>query len=319
MVALVGVGLLVANCGGGKLSSKIDPKYGVAASPRVVAPGQPVPKGGGAYRVGKAYQVAGRTYVPNEDTNYKAEGLASWYGEDFHGRLTANGEVFDMQSIAAAHPTLPMPSYVRVTNLGNGNSMIVRVNDRGPYHGNRVIDVSERAADLLGFKNRGTARVRVEYVGRAPIEGSDDVQLASSLRTNGAAPSKVMLASAGPVPAMRAAASIADVPVPPSRPFDLGDQPEQVAEAPMAVIAPVRVASKPRPAVATAVPVQKPRPVQVASAQPPVRAAAPLIAPAPARAMAPAEPQGWVVGAQPAMGYASADGFTPVSTGRGLY
>ena len=333
MAALVGVGLLVANCNGGnKISSKIDPKYGVSASPRVVAAGQPVPKGGGTYRVGKAYQVAGRTYVPNEDTKYKAEGLASWYGDDFHGRLTANGEVFDMQSIAAAHPTLPMPCYVRVTNLGNGNSMIVRVNDRGPYHGNRVIDVSQRAADLLGFKNRGTARVRVEYVGRAPLEGSDDRQLASSLRTNGAAPSAVMLASAGPmpsIPSMRAAASIADVPVPPGRPFDLGDQPEpeQVAQAPQAVttpqavIAPVRVASKPRPVVAAApmiaaAPVQKPRPVQVASAQPPLRAAAPV---APARAVAPAEPQGWVVGAQPAMGYASAEGFTPVSTGRGLY
>ena len=321
VVALVGVGLLVANCSGGnKISSKIDPKYGVSASPRVVAAGQPVPKGGGTYRVGKAYQVAGRTYTPNEDTKYKAEGLASWYGDDFHGRLTANGEVFDMHSIAAAHPTLPMPSYVRVTNLGNGNSMIVRVNDRGPYHGNRVIDVSQRAADLLGFKNRGTARVSVEYVGRAPLEGSDDIQLASSLRTNGATPSKVMLASAGPMPTLRAAAN---VPVPSSRPFDLGDQPEQVAEAPQPVIAPVRVASKPRPvAVAApmvaAAPVQKQRPVQVASAQPPVRAAAPFTAAAP-RAVAPAEPQGWVVGAQPAMGYASAEGFTPVSTGRGLY
>lgn len=319
VVALVGVGLLVANCSGGnKLSSKIDPKYGVSASPRVVAFGQPVPKGGGTYRVGKAYKVAGRTYVPNEDTKYKAEGLASWYGDDFHGRLTANGEVFDMHSIAAAHPTLPMPCYVRVTNLGNGNSMVVRVNDRGPYHGNRVIDVSQRAADLLGFKNRGTARVRVEYVGRAPLEGSDDTQLASSLRTNGSAPSNVMLASAGPMPSLRSAASIADVPLPPSRPFDLGDEPEQVAEAPAAVIAPVRVASKPRPVVAAApmfaaAPVQKQRPVRVASTQPPVRAAAP------AQAMAPEEPTGWVVGPQPALGYASAEGFTPVSTGRGLY
>lgn len=318
----MGVGLLVANCSGGnKISSKIDPKYGVSASPRVVAAGQPVPKGGGTYRVGKAYKVAGRTYVPNEDTKYKAEGLASWYGDDFHGRLTANGEVFDMHSIAAAHPTLPMPCYVRVTNLSNGNSMVVRVNDRGPYHGNRVIDVSQRAADLLGFKHRGTARVRVEYVGRAPLEGSDDVQLASSLRTNGAKPSNVMLASAGPMPTLRAAAN---VPVPPGRPFDLGDQPEleQVAEAPAAVVAPVRVAAKPRPVVApapmvAAAPIQKPRPVQVASAQPAPRAAAPVVAPA--RAPSPAEPQGWVVGPQPALGYASAEGFTPVSTGRGLY
>lgn len=217
IAALCGIGLVVANCSGGnKLSSRIDPKYGVSASPRVIAFGQPVPKGGGTYRVGKPYVVAGKTYVPAEPTNYRTEGLASWYGDDFHGRLTANGEIFDMHSIAAAHPTLPMPSYVRVTNVQNGRSMVVRVNDRGPYHGNRVIDVSQRAADLLGFKGRGTARVRVEYVGRAPLEGSDDVQLASTLRTNGkpAAMPNVMVASAGPL-----RGTMASVPVPPSRPF----------------------------------------------------------------------------------------------------
>src|SRR5437764_10474795 len=101
----------------GKLGSNLDPRYGVSASPRVVQPGEPVPKGGGTYRVGRPYMVAGRLYVPEENRDYRAEGLASWYGEDFHGRLTANGEVFDMESISAAHPTLPMPSHVRVTNL----------------------------------------------------------------------------------------------------------------------------------------------------------------------------------------------------------
>ncbi len=116
-------------------------------------------------------------YVPEEDANYREEGLASWYGDDFHGRLTANGEVFDMGSLTAAHPTLPMPCYARVTNLSNGRSLIVRVNDRGPYHGNRLIDVSNKAAELLEFKGNGVARVRVEYVGRAPLEGSDDRQL----------------------------------------------------------------------------------------------------------------------------------------------
>ena len=100
---------------------------------RVVEPGQPVPKGGGVYRVGKPYTVAGRVYVPEENTNYSAVGLASWYGDDFHGRYTANGEIFDMTSISAAHPTLPLPSYVRVTNLANNRSIVVRVNDRGPY------------------------------------------------------------------------------------------------------------------------------------------------------------------------------------------
>ncbi len=165
-----------------KFARKVDPKYGVTSSPRVVADGERVPKGGGVYRVGKPYVVAGRTFVPEEDTNYKAEGLASWYGRDFHGRLTANGEVFDQESITAAHPTLPMPSYVRVTNLSNRKSLIVRVNDRGPFHGDRVIDLSHKSAQLLGFKDNGVARVRVEYVGRAALEGSDDSRLIATLR-----------------------------------------------------------------------------------------------------------------------------------------
>ena len=92
-------------------------------------------------------------------------------GEDFHGRQTANGEVFDLNGISAAHPTLPLPCYARVTNLSNGRSIIVRVNDRGPYHGNRIVDVSLRTSQLLGFQNNGTAWVRVEYVGRAPSGG----------------------------------------------------------------------------------------------------------------------------------------------------
>ena len=142
-----------------------------------------MPKGGGRYSVGKPYQVAGRTYVPEENTNYEAEGMASWYGDDFHGRLTANGEVFDMNSISAAHPTLPIPSYARVTNLRNNRSLIVRVNDRGPFHENRVIDVSVRSAKLLDFHRFGVTRVKVEYVGRAALEGSDDAKLAATLST----------------------------------------------------------------------------------------------------------------------------------------
>ena len=336
VVALCGIGLVVANCNGSqKLSSRIDPKYGVAASPRVVAMGQPVPKGGGTYRVGKPYVVAGKTYVPAEPSSYKTEGLASWYGDDFHGRLTANGEVFDMHSIAAAHPTLPMPSYVRVTNLNNGRSMVVRVNDRGPFHGNRVIDVSQRAADLLGFKRRGTARVRVEYVGRAPLEGSDDVQLASTLRQNGAPAPTVMLASASPMPVRASTATAANVPLPPSRPFDLGDAPEMdVAAVPAepetlapvaAPIAPVRIASVPRRETP---PPAKPRPVQaagvqapgvkVASAQP-VAPMRPVPLPAPIVGEADEPPVGWIVGAQPVMGYAASGVSTPVGTGRGLY
>ena len=183
-----------------KLSSKVDPKYGVSASPRVIEPGQPVPKGGGAYRVGKPYYVAGKMYVPEENRRYRGEGVASWYGDDFHGRLTANGEIYDMGSISAAHPTMPMPSYARVTNTRNGRSLIVRVNDRGPYHDGRVIDLSGKAAELLEFRGKGLARVQVEYVGPAALEGSDDRKLLATLREGGPAPapSSVMVAAAKP-------------------------------------------------------------------------------------------------------------------------
>jgi rare lipoprotein A len=220
--------LVLANCASSGLSSRVDPKYGVSSSPRVVAFGEPVPKGGGTYRVGKPYTVAGRVYVPEEDVNYREEGLASWYGDDFHGRLTANGEVFDMASLSAAHPTLPMPCYARVTNLSNGKSLIVRVNDRGPYHGNRVMDVSSRAAELLEFKGNGVARVRVEYVGRAPLEGSDDRQLIATLRTGVPAPSPslVRVASARPfLPEMSSSGRPirGEVPMPEGRPYSLGN------------------------------------------------------------------------------------------------
>ncbi|SFO15709.1 rare lipoprotein A [Bradyrhizobium sp. Ghvi] len=229
-VAVVGTCLALANCASsGKFASRVDPKYGVSSSPRVVAWGDPVPKGGGTYRIGKPYVVGGRTYVPEEDVNYRAEGMASWYGDDFHGRLTANGEVFDMGSLTAAHPTLPMPSYARVTNLSNGKSLIVRVNDRGPYHGNRLIDVSNKAAELLEFKGNGVAKVRVEYVGRAPLEGSDDRQLMATLRTGVPAPSPSMVrvASARPfvpeLPFSGRGAIRGEVPMPEGRPYSLGN------------------------------------------------------------------------------------------------
>jgi rare lipoprotein A len=221
--------LVLANCASsGKFAGRVDPKYGVSSSPRVVEFGEPVPKGGGTYRVGKPYTVAGRVYVPEEDVNYREEGLASWYGDDFHGRLTANGEIFDMGSLTAAHPTLPMPCYARVTNLTNGKSLIVRVNDRGPYHGNRLIDVSNKAAELLEFKGNGVARVRVEYVGRAPLEGSDDRQLMATLRTGVPAPSPslVRVASARPfIPEVPSHGRPihGEVPMPQERPYSLGN------------------------------------------------------------------------------------------------
>ncbi len=220
--------LTLANCSSG-VSSKIDPKYGVAASARVVEPGQPVPKGGGVYRVGKPYTVAGRVYVPEEDPHYSAVGLASWYGDDFHGRYTANGEIFDMESITAAHPTLPLPSYVRVTNMANRKSIVVRVNDRGPYVGNRLIDLSVKTARLLDFHGHGVAKVKVEYIGRAPLQGSDDRKLVATLREGTPAQAPVMVASAGKPFApyfdsrpMSQVASRAPA-LPPERPYRLGD------------------------------------------------------------------------------------------------
>ena len=227
--AVMTAALALASCASSdKFARKVDPKYGVPASPRVVELGERAPKGGGVFRVGKPYVVAGRTYVPEENTSYRSEGLASWYGRDFHGRLTANGEVFDMESITAAHPTLPMPSYVRVTNLANRRSLIVRVNDRGPFHGNRVIDLSYKTAQLLGFRDNGVARVRVEYIGRASLEGSDDRRLAATLRHGEPAPAPILVASAGRSPIAlpetpRGFAVRGPVPVPAGRPYNLGE------------------------------------------------------------------------------------------------
>jgi rare lipoprotein A len=135
----------------------------------------PLPKGGGKYHVGNPYQVAGRWFTPKEQPNYDKVGIASWYGPQFHRRRTSNGEWFDMNDLTAAHPTLPLPSYARVTNLENGRQVVVRINDRGPFVGTRIIDLSRRSADALNFQNRGMAKVRVQYLGPAPLNdnGSD--------------------------------------------------------------------------------------------------------------------------------------------------
>lgn len=153
--------------------SKFPPsQYEVSASPRVVE-GARVPRGGGKYKVGSPYKVAGKWYVPREEPGYDRSGLASWYGDDFHGRKTANGEIFDKHALTAAHPTLPMPSYAYVTNLANGRTVLVRINDRGPYSGNRVIDLSHAVAHHLDFEGKGLTQVRVQYAGRAPLNGDD--------------------------------------------------------------------------------------------------------------------------------------------------
>lgn len=148
-------------------------EYGVSSSPRLVQNLGPVPKGGGRRKLGAPYRVAGKLYVPREDRNYEASGRASWYGFDFHGRKTANGEVFDSRALSAAHPTMPLPSYAYVTNLENNRTILVRVNDRGPYVGDRIIDMSQASADALGYRHKGTARVRVRYAGPAPLSGQD--------------------------------------------------------------------------------------------------------------------------------------------------
>ncbi|HVI50216.1 MAG TPA: septal ring lytic transglycosylase RlpA family protein [Candidatus Sulfotelmatobacter sp.] len=119
---------------------------------------------GGVYKVGKPYQIQGVWYYPTEDYNYSETGIASWYGPDFHGKYTANGEVFDQNDVTAAHRTLPLPSFVRVTNLDNGRSLVVRVNDRGPFAHGRILDLSKRAAQLLGMEGTGTAKVKVEIM-----------------------------------------------------------------------------------------------------------------------------------------------------------
>ncbi len=139
------------------------------ASPSVSAPSG---RGTGIYKVGNPYQINGVWYYPKEDPNYDETGIGSWYGEQFHGRATANGEIFDMNEVTAAHTTLPMPSMARVTNLDNGRSIVVRVNDRGPYVNGRVIDLSRRSAQLLGYDRQGTAKVRVQYLGPAPLAGA---------------------------------------------------------------------------------------------------------------------------------------------------
>ncbi|WP_300537215.1 septal ring lytic transglycosylase RlpA family protein [Sphingosinicella sp.] len=122
------------------------------------------PRSAGTYKVGNPYQIAGKWYYPSDDPHYQETGTASWYGPTFHGKSTANGERFDENDVTAAHRTLPMPSYVEVTNLENGRKLVVRVNDRGPFAKDRIIDLSRRSAQLLGVEQAGTARVHVKRI-----------------------------------------------------------------------------------------------------------------------------------------------------------
>ncbi len=158
----VAAGLLAASC---------------AITPKRPPPPPPedhtvqVPPNAGIYKVGQPYQVDNVWYYPREQPDYDETGIASWYGPTFYGHHTANGEMYDGNALTAAHKTLPMPVNVRVTNLDNGKSLIVRVNDRGPYSRGRIIDLSKRAAELLDVVQTGTARVRVTYLSRADLGG----------------------------------------------------------------------------------------------------------------------------------------------------
>ena len=147
LIMMILAGAFLAACGGYQEPAPIPPRLGDEN-----------------VKIGAPYKVAGVTYYPRVDHYYDVVGNASWYGPDFHGKRTANGERYDMNELTAAHTTLPMPSYVRVTNLSNGRSLVLRINDRGPFAGNRIIDVSRRAAQLLGFVNKGVQKVRVQAV-----------------------------------------------------------------------------------------------------------------------------------------------------------
>lgn len=165
----------------------------------------PPPQSKGTFKVGSSYKVGGKRYYPTESYDYVETGIASWYGPGFDGKKTANGEIFDEDELTAAHKTLQMPSLVRVTNLDNGRSLIVRVNDRGPYARGRIIDVSKRAAELLGFKNKGTAKVRLEVlpkesmqIAEAAKRGIDTSGYEVAVNQTGRMPGSYQVASAPP-------------------------------------------------------------------------------------------------------------------------
>jgi rare lipoprotein A len=191
---------------------------------------------GGVYKVGNPYQIDGVWYYPAVDYNYAETGIASWYGPNFHGKYTANGEIYDQNALTAAHRTLPLPSIVRVTNLENGRSIKLTVNDRGPYAKGRIIDVSRRAAQLLGFDGKGTARVRVEIVAdesrllAAKLSGKTDPNLIAE-KAAAAPREQIATADLPPPPGTKAAPPSAasappPTPAPPTRIANAAPEPD---------------------------------------------------------------------------------------------
>ncbi|HVH74822.1 MAG TPA: septal ring lytic transglycosylase RlpA family protein [Stellaceae bacterium] len=227
-LAAVLLGLLLQACG----SAPQQAKYGLV-------PGR------GSYRVGQPYEVNGVWYYPRVDYHYDKTGIASWYGPGFDGRPTANGETYDMNAVSAAHKTLPLPSVVEVTNLQNGRSLQLRVNDRGPFVGDRILDVSRRAAQLLGFAEQGTAPVRVKILKRQSIEVAEAAMHGGSgpLLAEAAAPAAVV--AAAPAAVVAAAPPPAAKPPPAEPPPQLAAAPpaeppaqQEVAASPLDVLAP---------------------------------------------------------------------------------
>ncbi|WP_413154652.1 septal ring lytic transglycosylase RlpA family protein [Bartonella sp. cb54] len=185
---VVAVSLLLASCGIKKIVPTTHLNNKKSTDSKIIFPSKkasdkwdkPKRQSRGRAVVGKPYKIKGKWYYPQDDPTYKRIGQASWYGSDFHGRLTANGEIYDMNLLTAAHPTMPLPSYARVTNLENGSSLIVRVNDRGPFMKDRIIDLSKRAATILGYANAGVTNVKVEYIAKAPVDYYDSAYLMAS-------------------------------------------------------------------------------------------------------------------------------------------
>ncbi len=248
-IGLAASGLLLAACGSHPPSSS-------ASAP------SPVTHNQGYYKIGRPYQIDGVWYYPKEDWAYDETGIASWYGEQFHGRYTADGEVFDLNEMTGAHRTLPMPVVVRVTNLDNGRSIKLRVNDRGPYARGRIIDVSRRAAQLLGFEQAGTAKVRVQ------IDVPDSMVVATAAGRGGGPPPSIPQAVAElvsapltlPVSALEAMRGTPQTPL--AQPARARDR-----EIKMADIQPI--AAPPAPARAREVKVADIRPIAAAPARSP--------------------------------------------------
>ncbi|MGC2854160.1 septal ring lytic transglycosylase RlpA family protein [Novispirillum sp. DQ9] len=199
------------------------------------------PRKSGTYKVGNPYQIAGTWYYPKEDYDYREEGVASWYGPGFHGQLTANGETYDQRDMTAAHRTLPLPSMVRVTNLDNGRSLVLRINDRGPFAKNRIIDISERGAQLLDFVNKGTARVRVE------ILAEESLALKRALLDGGSVPDDMPVIAAAPRGAVQGETLAAPLPAAAPAPAPIPASVQAAAPQPAALVPLVSTAAAATP------------------------------------------------------------------------